>query len=148
MACRYSSLTLTAFILAALLISACGVSSAKSESEALCAKYFEDVQKGTLREVLPLYGDEFYKVTSKEEWIKILEKIREKLGRIQAHNLVNWNVKVQANTFGSGTFVTLVYDVKYTSYDAQEAFLVLKPLTGGPAKIIGHHINSKGLILQ
>jgi len=138
------------FLSATLLffLCACGASTAKSEAEALASKYFEAVEKGSPEEALPLYGDLFYKATTKEEWLKILNKVREKLGPAKSHVLANWNVSVQANTSGSGSYVTLNYNVKYALYDAQENLVIFKPMSGGEVKILGHHINSKGLLLQ
>jgi len=45
----------------------------------------------------------------------------------------------------TGTLTTLVYNVQYSKYDATEQLVFLGT---NPLKLVGHHFNSKGLLLD
>jgi hypothetical protein len=127
------------------VLGGCGAFTAKPEAEALVTRYFNALKSGAFQDAVPLFSEEFYKGLSKEELVKSLEKTRGKFGTLEKFELASFRVDV--NSSRGGTIVILVYQVKYSRYEAQETFVVLKPLTTGPASIVSHTIDSKGLLL-
>lgn len=133
-------------IIVSVFLISCGLSEAKPEAEELWKQYFGAVQSESYQNVIPLYSDEFYKKTPKEDWIKILKKIRDNLGTPENFKQVNWKVQAQAHTSKSGTVVTLIYDVQYSKHEAREAIQVFKPASGEEALIMAHNINSNAFL--
>lgn len=80
---------------------------------------------------MPLYSEEFYEKTPKENWMNILRKIHEKLGTPENFKQLNWKVKAQAHRSLSGTVVTLVYGIQYSKHEAREVIKVFKLASGG-----------------
>ena len=114
----------------------CGFSQGKKEAEALADQYFSKMQGGDIEGALSLYSAGFYEVTSRAEWMTLLENQRDRCGAPKTHTLVSWNV---FNSFGThaGTRTTLVYDVEYTSCRMSEKMIIFKP-DDGVIRIQGH----------
>ncbi len=124
-------------------LSGCGVTSAKPEAEALVAQYFNAIKSGAFDEAARFFSEKPAEENSREELLNDLKDMRSQLGTLEDYELVHWGVTVTSQKSAGGTFVSLVYRVKYSLYETQETFIVLKPLTGGPAAISRHEINSK-----
>jgi hypothetical protein len=126
--------------LSALLLFGCSFGESEKAAETAADKLFLEVSKGPSEKYYDLYSDDFYKATSKEEWKKIRESLKQKLGDYVSHQLINWNVK----SFNLETTTVLTYKVTYSKYEATET-LTFKG--GDQPKLVGHFINSKGLLL-
>lgn len=114
----------------------------------MAAKYFEYVKQKEFDQVLPLYSQRFFKDTSSTEWLQILKNVNAKLGDLQSYSLKTWKTESRMGTGDSGTYYILQYEVTYSRYAATETITFFKPAAGGELKILGHNINSKGLVLQ
>lgn len=123
----------------------CGVFQAKPEAEALVTRYFSAIKSGAYQDAVPLFSEEFYQETSKEELVKSLKKLPGKFGTLENYEQVSYSI--EANPSRGGTIVTLVYQVKYSRYETKETFVVVKPRTGEPASIIGHTTKAEGLLM-
>ncbi len=124
----------------------CGVVSARPEAEALADVYFTARSEGDLDRTLSLYSDLFFEATPRSEWTDSLLMLEHKLGRPSSHEQREWNVYVGSGPAGTGTYVTLNYDVQYAKYPAQERFRFFTSIMGGPTEIIFHHVDSPGLL--
>ena len=123
----------------------CGVFQAKPEAEALVTRYFNAIKSGAYQDAVPLFSEEFYQETSKEELVKSLEKLPGKFGTLEKYEQVSY--RLEANPSRGGTIVTLVYQVKYSHFETEETFVVLKPRPAEPASIIAHTIKAEGLLM-
>ncbi len=132
-----------------LLPAGCGVSKEKVEAEKVASARFELVKQHKFEDSMDLYSPKFYENTTREKWLKLTKKIHDKLGDVQSYKLVGWNFRKFAGKGQmSGTFWELQYETVYDKYPAREILLVYKPLGGNELKIIGHNINSEGLVLE
>jgi hypothetical protein len=131
---------LLAIYLCVLFMFGCSFGESKKASEAIAEQLFLEVSKGPSEKYFDLYSDEFYKVITKDEWKKVRVNIKNKLGDYVGSKLENWNVK----TFNMSTTTVLVYKVSYSKYEATE---ILTFMGGDKPKLVGHQINSKGLLL-
>lgn len=135
---NYTKLLISFFSVALLI--GCSFGESKKAAEATADQLFLELSKGPSEKYYDLYSDDFYKITPREEWKKLREKLKDKLGDYSSHKLVNWNVI----NFNLETTTTLVYRVTYTKYEATET-LTFK---GSEHPIlVGHFFNSKGLLL-
>lgn len=123
----------------------CGVFQAKSEAEALVNRYFNAIKSGAYQDAVPLFSEEFYQETSKEELLKSLKKLPGKFGTLENYEQVSY--RIETNPSRGGTIVTLAYQVKYSHLETEETFVVLKPRTGEPTSIIAHTIKAEGLLM-
>lgn len=131
-----------------LFLAGCAVGKDRPEAEKIATARFEFIKQHKFKESTDLYSPKFYEKTSRENWIKLTEKLHEKLGDMQSYTLMGWNYRKYAGTGLSGTFYELQYETIYDKYKAREILLVYKPIGGAEYKIIGHNINSEGLVLE
>jgi uncharacterized protein DUF4019 len=124
----------------------CGFTEARQMGEELAEQYFATAQQGDTASVLAMYDDEFYKATPETKWREMYAHIRAKLGKPQTHTLANWNVNSMTGTWGSGQYVTLVYQVQYEAAKGTETIGVFIPSSSGRAGIRSHNFNSDALL--
>lgn len=139
--------TVTAILLSAtvLLVAACSLTESKEAAEQSANTLYHTLATGDIDAAIDLYSDRFYEETTREEWRKILSNVHDRLGDYQTHELVNWKVWTGVSTEVSGTVTTLIYNVQYSKYDATEQ---LTFMGANPPQLVGHHINSRGLLLE
>lgn len=130
-----------------LMLSGCGITQDKSNAESIAISVFENIKTGNIDKALTFYSSKFFEGIAKEEWKSILDKMDAKIGNIQSYELVSWNVKKQAHTSGSGTYCVLQYKIKRLKYPATETLTIFKPI-GGEFQVLGHNINSIGLLKE
>jgi len=131
--------------LAASLSAGCGLGKAKQEAVKVAESYFASVKQKDYRTALALYSAEFFQQTKRDDWLEILKKVNARLGDLKSYRLTGWQVHTN---IGRGTYVALNYRVTYTKHQADEAFTLFRPASGGRFRIMGHNINSPGLLLE
>jgi len=138
-------------ILSFVFISGCNPKASVDsvpDAKVLTKKFFKGFRSSEYEELLALYDKEFWKIISKETWLKILPNVKAEIGNIKKCELVSWNQRTQASTNGTGNFVTLQYSCEHEKYQSTMVFSILKPLTGGESTIIGHNMNSIGFLIE
>ncbi len=143
-------LALVSGLLIGGLITGCSISGDKADAESVATSVFEAVRNKTFDTAMTFYSYRFFEKTSEAEWLQILKTINVKLGDLQTYELTSWKVNKSTGvgTVQSGTMCEMVYDVAYSKYSATETLNIFKPATGGEFKILGHNINSIGLIKE
>lgn len=129
----------------AVFIAACSFTESKQAAEQTADTLYHTLATGDIDAAMDLYSDRFYQETNREEWRKILYSVHERLGDYENHELLNWNVWTGVSSEVTGTVTTLVYHVQYTKYDATEQ---LTFLGSSSPQLVGHHYNSRGLLLD
>ena len=84
---------------------------------------------------------ELHKLTSQDDFTKLLTAIHHKLGNVRQSNLRVWNTSWHT---GQGTIVTLTYDTTFSAGSGSEEFLW--HISDNRALLYGYHINSTDLI--
>ncbi len=135
-----------ALVMAAVVVSGCGVSEEKRQAEEVASGCFECVKQKDFEGAAAYYSPKFYQATSREKWVEMLGNINGKLGDLREYKLVGWNFKKFAGVVGSGSYWQLQYQTTYTKHPAQETLVIFRPFGGGEFKIISHNINSEGLV--
>jgi hypothetical protein len=137
-----------AALLTALLIAGCGLLEGKKEAQKVADDLYTLIDRGERQTILELYSDEFYEVTTREEWSRLLETVALKLGSYQQHELISWQTKSLVGTGGVGTLAVFVYRVQYSKYDATETLTLFKSIGDSSFRIMGHQIKSDGFALD
>src|SRR4051812_26892266 len=135
-------------ILLVAVLCGCGLTQAKQDGEKLVASHFQMIATNGYEAVTSQYGNQFFQQMPRNEWSTTLVQVTRKLGQYEQHSVNGWRVFKGANTFGAGTTVALQCQVKYSKYSAVENFTLFKGATDSEYKIIGHHINSDGLLKE
>jgi hypothetical protein len=143
---RLVSAVLLALVCA--LVGGCGLTQAKKDGEKLLSRHFQTLSTNGYDSAIADYGTQFFQKTTKDEWNNMLTKLSGKLGAYQSHSVTSWRVFKNAGTFGAGTTVSLQCQVIYSKYTATESFTLFKGLTDSEYKILGHQINSDGLLKE
>jgi len=145
-----SGLLLPTIILAVVcaFLGGCGFAQSKKDGEKLLAKHFQTISTNGYDAAMADYGAPFFQKISKDEWGKTLARLASKLGTYQSHTITGWRVFKNAGTFGAGTTVSLQCQVTYSKYSATESFTLFKGITDSDYKIVGHFINSDGLLKE
>jgi len=128
-----------------LMITGCGVSSARQKAEAVVARHFQQISTNGYVAALADYGDAFFARTSKDDWTRVLTRVADRLGSLEGYQVSSWNVNQTTGSTGSGTYVVLVCDSRYAHHSAQEQFTLYRGAGDAAFKIVGHHINSDAL---
>jgi len=113
----------------------------KANAETVAAQYFMAVSRSDYASALPLFSDDFFKFTNKKETIALFEKTAIALGKFETYKLADWKT-LRVKGTNAKTEYLLVYDVKYSNFDAQEIFSMVKE--GEEIKIFSYRIISDG----
>ncbi len=130
-----------------ILVFGCGFTEDKNVAENLANDLFDSISVQDFDRTMHFYSSRFFEHTSQDEWLAILHNLNMKLGDLESYELVSWNIKKQAHTSGTGTYVLLQYNVNYSKYPSVETLTLFRPI-GGELKILGHNINSAGLLIE
>ena len=113
----------------------------KTNAESVAAEFFMAVSQSDFERTLPLFSESFFALTSEEQMLENLKETKVKLGNFETFKLSDWKT-LRVKGSGSKSEYLLVYDVKYSNFDAQEIFSMVKE--GEKVKIVGYRINSDG----
>jgi hypothetical protein len=130
------------------VLTGCGFTQAKRDAEKVVERHFQAIGTNGYHAAMADYGTEFFKRTPQNEWGKTLANLNGKLGDYQRHSVSGWQVFKNAGTTGAGTTVRLQYQVTYAKYQATETFTIFKGASESEYKIVGHQINSDGLLKE
>jgi len=123
-----------------LFLISCGDSKAANET---IDEYFKLIKDQNFEEALKLYSDSFFKKIPKEEWLKTLNMVHEKLGNYVSHIQTGWKSNSFAGTNGIKHTIQYTMSVEYSEYKATETLTIQN--FGDVYRIAGHHITSRGL---
>ena len=139
------------FIILLLLFYSCNFNSTylnreedKKDAEKVANKYYDLIKAKNFEGTYGLFGDEFWKVTSKEKLKELFIATQEKLGKLDTTKLDHWETRIVKGTDPSSEYV-LYYLNKYQKYPAEETLRLLKN-EQGEIKILAFHINSDGFM--
>lgn len=130
-----------AFIcLVAPLCLSCSVDEYKSLAESEVPKFHGSLDEAKFENLYNQSSDDLKKVASKEDFIKLVKAVHEKLGNVVQTKSTSYNV----NYHTSGTFVTLTYDTNFTKGKGSEKFVY--QIRDKTPILNGYWINSTDLI--
>jgi hypothetical protein len=112
----------------------------KEKAESVIGLLYLYTSMNSFDEVIHLFSDSFFKVSSKEKLKQFLEEKKQTLGDFKDYSLVNWKTNRVTGT-NPKTEYLMVYEVKYTNYNATETISLVKE--NQEIKIIGYNVNKK-----
>jgi hypothetical protein len=123
-----------------------GIANIRPDAEAVAKQYFAAIQAKDIERALDLYDARFYAQTPRDEWRQMLQNLGTKLGDLKSYQQVGWNVQTMTGTAGHGHYCELRFHVTYSKYASDETLVLFRAKRTDPVKIVGHNINSPGLL--
>lgn len=114
----------------------------KDEAQSVIALFYMYSNKNDMVNTVNLFSDSFFKITNKQELRDFLNYKKIKLGDFKDYSLKDWKTNRVKGT-NPKTEYLLIYDVKYSTYNAIETISLIKE--GGQVKIFGYNVDSIGL---
>ncbi|GGK35752.1 hypothetical protein GCM10007962_32620 [Yeosuana aromativorans] len=118
--------------------------SDKLDAEKITTELFGLIKQSDFEKATELFGEKFFKVTTKEELMKIFESTQNKLGGLKSTELVDWNTMVSEGAIEQG-----VYNLNYNSEfenDNAKIKLTLTKNKSGEIKVVGYNIQSNAFL--
>lgn len=124
----------------ALLIAGCGVQEALEKGEKEVALFHKRLNGERYPDIYRATAPDFRKVTSREDFDRLLQAIRAKLGKVQSTKQVGW----EANTVNGLSTVTLGMETKFERGEARESFTFTNE--SEQLEMLGYNIEAPALI--
>ncbi|WP_445734285.1 hypothetical protein [Mariniflexile sp.] len=118
--------------------------SDRQDAERITSELFGHLQHLNFEKASNLFGEEFFKVTSKEELIKIFKITDLKLGKFKNGNLYKWDTLVSEGSINNGNY-SLYYNVEFENGTADLKISLLKNKNNS-LKIIGYTLKSNAFL--
>jgi hypothetical protein len=116
----------------------------KAEAELVTTKFYSFIMNQEFEKTLGLFSDKFFEYASKEELLKLLTAIENKLGKLENTRIEKWDTRIINGSDPSSAYKFL-YIVKYEKYEAAESISLIKE-DDGTIRIAGYNVDSKGLM--
>lgn len=145
---RFLLAAISQLVIVCALLTGCGFKQSKKAAEAVVARHFQTIATNAFAGAMADYSTQFFQKTTKDDWSKTLSRLSDKLGAYQSHTVTSWRVFKKSGSSGAGTTVLLQCQVNYSKHSATESFTLFKGLLDPDYKILGHNINSPGLLTE
>ncbi|UQB67784.1 hypothetical protein [Epilithonimonas zeae] len=110
----------------------------KIEAEKITENFYEITKSDNPSNFLPLFSDDFFKITDKESFVKLFNETNNKYGKILRDSLIHWETLVVEGNNPKAEYL-LVYEVRRRNTNSQEYFTLHKEK--GDIKIFEYHVN-------
>ena len=115
----------------------------RNQAEKVVDSMYHYVNLGDFEKSGLFFSKMFYSVTNESELYGIFSKTKEVLGVYQDKTLISWKTR-RVEGAGPSSEYLLVYNVRYSKYNADETFRLKKE--GGAIKIVSYNVNSTGFL--
>tara|TARA_R110002033_G_C3791101_1_gene230317 strand:- start:244 stop:684 length:441 start_codon:yes stop_codon:yes gene_type:complete len=118
--------------------------SDRQDAENVTAELFGYIKESDFEKASELFGDEFYKVTSKDDLIEIFKSTETKLGVLKRTELADWNSMVSEGAIEQGVY-NLNYNGEFEK-DKAKLKITLTKNENGVIKVVGYNIQSNAFL--
>ena len=118
--------------------------SDRKDAEKVTAELFDCLAQSDFEMAASLFGEEFYKATTREELMNIFESTDNRLGKLKGTELVDWNTMVS-----EGAIEQDVYNLNYNSEfekDRAQLKITLMKNDKGEIKVVGYNLQSNAFL--
>jgi hypothetical protein len=141
---RASSL-LVATTLGLLGVIGCGAHDDKQDAARVLDHHFDALAHERYDAALADYDDRFFIDTTRAEWRNALASVTAKIGRVQRYDVTVDGIEGK-QTAGPGTYLKFKCKVTYAKHTSEETFYLFRREGATQFRILGHEIDSKGLV--
>lgn len=116
----------------------------KVAAEKITTELFDLLKKNDYENASKLFGEDFYKITSKEDLNKIFTITNDKLGKLETVELKDWKTSVAEGELEGGMY-SLFYICKFEK-DNGTITVNLKKNKDSEILIFGYNVNSPSIL--
>lgn len=124
----------------AILLASCGVKQSMEDATAEIAQFHTRYGKENYKAIWASTSDEFRKITTQDQFQRLLTAIHAKLGAVKETKQQGW----QANTNNGVSTVVINTGTTFEKGDGTETFTFIRE--GKDLKLLGYNIQSAALI--
>jgi hypothetical protein len=129
-------------------LAACADKSEKSKqaAAAVADRFYHALSQSNIEAATAFYDADFAEKDGRDAVDKLKMAVT-RLGKYRSRALADWRAFTGDGPAGSGTYITLVYNVRYSRNEIMEE-LVFKDISGKGPKIIRHTIDTEHKVIQ
>jgi hypothetical protein len=136
---------LAATLLPVLLLASCVGRDDRQEAEQVLAHHFDTLAHHGYDAALLDYDDLFFEDVTRTEWRNALSNVADKLGNVQGYDISVHGL--ESKTIAApGTYLKYKCKVTYSKNTSEETFYLFRRAGAQRFKILGHQIDSSGLV--
>jgi len=112
--------------------------SDRQDAEKVTTELFGFIKQSDFEKATTLFGEEFYRVYTKEDLIKIFESTENKLGGLKNTELSDWNTTVTEDTIEQGFYI-MNYKSQFEKGKANQKITLVRN-ENKEIKVVGYNI--------
>ncbi|GGC15120.1 hypothetical protein GCM10011494_37440 [Novosphingobium endophyticum] len=128
---------------AAAMLAGCGARESVKDAEVEIGRFHAALDAGDWQKLWAAADPDLREAASREQFGKLLEAVRRKLGAVNKSRQVGWN----ANSGTGGTFVTVTMQTTFENGTGTEEF-VYRKRDERKLALVGYHIQSQDMMLN
>jgi len=125
----------------------CAEDEDRRAAERVLVHHFDALVRRSYESALTDYDDRFYEGVTRSEWRSALADVVNKLGAFQRYDVSAFGLAYR-KLAGPGTYLRFQCKVTYSKHTAEETFYLYRKQGSSKFKILGHQIDSDGLLLK
>ena len=137
----------TAGIVAMVWLPGCGLRGDKLEAEQVLVHYFDSRAHRSYGSALNDYDEQFFEDVTRADWGKALADVDNKLGPLKGYEIYVHGLESRI-TAGPGLYLKFKCKVEHAKQTSDETFFLYRRTGAAKFKILGHQIDSLGLLSQ
>ncbi|MCW9013097.1 MAG: hypothetical protein OQL06_04880 [Gammaproteobacteria bacterium] len=107
-----------------IVLNSCGLKDRKQEAGQLASQFYQNIAQHNYEDALALCADDFFTISSKEEWVQVLRSINDKYGNYKNHHLIKWNMRNVPNSNINDASIGMAHRVIYEKGETIETITV------------------------
>ncbi|HKU37192.1 MAG TPA: hypothetical protein VJR89_03575 [Polyangiales bacterium] len=128
-----------------LLVVGCAIPGDKQQAEQVLAHHFAARARGAYDAAFADYDELFFDHVTRSDWRAALSSVASKLGPVQSYEVVVTTAE-QRQLAGPGSYLKYKCKVTYPKDTSLETFYLFRREGAAQFKILGHEIDSLGLL--
>lgn len=136
-----------AVFVALLCVTSCRTQSDKHDAEQVLQHYFTALAHQKYDVALTDYDDRFFADMTRNDWRNALISVTTKIGNVEHYDITVDGLESK-KTVGPGTYLKFKCKVRYTKHTSEETLYLFRPEGSVQFHIIGHQIDSNGLLAR
>ena len=144
---RHRLATLATSLALVLWVVGCAEYADRREAEHVLVHHFEALAHRDYDAAMADYDDSFFEDVTRTEWRGMLVSVMDKLGSFKGYDVSAFGL-ASRRLSGPGTYVRFRCKVSYSKHTSDEILYLFRKQGAAKFKILGHQIDSDGLLIK
>lgn len=134
-----------ALLAAVVSVVSCTMQDDRRDAQRVLEHHFDALAHERYDAALSDYDPHFYEEVNRADWRSALVSVTAKIGKVE-HYAITVNGLESKKTVGPGKYLKFKCKVDYAKYTSEETFYLLRRDGAAEFRIVGHQIDSPGLL--